>query len=125
MSNEEIQEGNKLISEFMCIRNDDGTIYTNEKGGYQEGTLHFNTVGLSLNYLVPKGDKYFDKNYGKWERDWSYLMPVVHKISEFKTDDDILFIEAQNICDTPIGNSIETIYGRVVRFIKLYNDSKK
>jgi hypothetical protein len=75
-----IQRLNRLISEFMAIRNEDGTFHVNEKGGYIKGTLHFNTPGLPVNHLFPYEHQYYDANYGQWNHNWSWLMPVLDKI---------------------------------------------
>lgn len=63
----------------------------------------------------------------QYNTSWDWLMPVVHKI--LKTTEPLLgqgwsheYIELDK---TRVGNSIEYVYYRVVRFIKWYNENIK
>lgn len=120
MEAEQIKEGNKLIAEFMAIKNADGTFYLNPSG-YEKGTLHF--TELSLNYLHPKGHKYFDEWYGGWESNWNLLMPVVFKIRkielEVKKASPVRFAFTADYATM----TIESVWESVVRFIKWKNNN--
>lgn len=140
MKNEEIVEGNKLIAEFMCMKNDDGTFYVNIYGGFPEGTLHF--INLPINYHWPMNG--FDSH--KWNSSWDWLMPVVEKIEHLYEDKHTLprfeinshhstfdIKDFECVCGSyssspekvKFNSKIEATWHVVVEFIKWYNDNKK
>jgi hypothetical protein len=71
MTSEEIENGKKLIAEFVAIKNADGSFYLNEKGNYPIGTLHFSHP--IVNYILP------NSGYGYWDSSWDWLMPALQK----------------------------------------------
>jgi len=111
------EEGNKLISEYMAIKNDDVSFYHNEKGGYRVGTLHF--IDLPINYHLPENA--FLNN--KWNTSWDWLMPVVQKICKaHRPSKDYYLIEA--IYKSCFDNSPIKTWEAVVKFIYWYNENK-
>lgn len=130
MTQEEIISGNKLIAEFMAIRNSDGTLYRNKAGGYQAGTLHFS--GLPINYCVPP----IDYASQQWDSSWDWIMPVVEKIEGLNWSTEINFIPSLGHLFSFISAGarlgepkrypikIDAAYSAVVEFIKWYNLNK-
>ena len=137
-----IQRLNRLISEFLAIRNEDGTFVVNEKGGYIKGTLHFNTSSLPVNHLFPYDHQYYDSNYGQWNHNWSWLMPVLEKIesmgyktvasqSDFNANHYINIITGTHIINQTTENpskfmgqaklKIDAYYQAITEFIEWYN----
>ena len=132
MNAESIKANNRIIAEFMALKNADGTTYSNIKGGFEVGTLHFSHPMLPLNTIRVEGVDGHDDFYGKWERDWDYIMSVLDVIEKMGHGTAIEHLEgtyAVRIFDIPdiafirsVGNSkIEAVWLAVVEFIKLHN----
>lgn len=110
MTEQEIQEGNKLIADFMGVKFDIHGEITGKHG------------------VIVKGSRYHSS--------WDWLMPVVEKIEQILPDDSVVTIEYKD-CYIPVledddsftiqGNGltkIEAVYNAVVEFIKWYNIQK-
>lgn len=138
MTNEETLKGNKLIAEFMAIKNSDGSIYQNIEGGCPLGTMHFNTYALPVNHLFPLTHHFFN-HYGDWHSSWDWLIPVIQKIAELKYPISLYFSHIQNTTSIHRVNNpyylvrksetrrttpaIEVAYKAVIEFIDEYNKS--
>jgi len=123
MNRKEIIENNKLIAEFMGVA-DEPYCYipehkiriSDENGEYAETSSHFQYDEL------------------QYHSSWNWLMPVIKKYTDKMNDlqyDDELYICWENeilhsnyILSDILNNNIESIYNRVVRFIKRYNKNK-
>lgn len=127
MTREKILEGNKLICKFACIKDGNGSIYSNTMGGYPVGTMHFNLSNCPINTIYPFDHINHYRNSGEWHYNWSWLMPVVEKIAEL---DNVYKIEIYPTIVTTIYSDetfeyfggIEAIYKSVVDFLKWYNN---
>lgn len=138
MNKTEIINGNMLISEFMCIKNNDGSIYTNIEGNFPKGTMHFNWGKCPITCLYPEGHKWFDEFYGRWNDEWDFLMSAVEKIEslgfgfhknpfnlriiDYTTGDEqmiVCFEKDDNI------DLITWYYLAVVDFVKWFNKNRK
>ena len=139
MTREEIENGNKLISIFACNKKADGTIDSNTIGGYPEGTMHFSLEGCPINTMYPFNHKYAYYCAGEWNSNWSWLMPVCYKISEYIKDiylieersndvEDILRLFHNGLSytqdDLKVSTNIKDVYDDVVAFIEWYNENK-
>lgn len=125
MTNKEILEGDKLIAQFMGVKN------------VVEFTIKKNPEFIEL-VIAEDEDGYIDYvegiNYILYHSDWDQLMSVVEKIEkksdtslECLTLDEIVSYQFQiylsNTCVR--GKSkIEVIYKAVIEFIKWYNQNK-
>jgi hypothetical protein len=133
MIHEEINENNKLIADFMGVKN------------VFKYILHTGTfVGY---YIAENEDGKIDYddgvNFLKYNSCFNYLIPVIDKISKvvikgnppFNNDQYVRveivpngYVKISNLRDSPIttnisieGNLINAIYKAVVLFIKWYN----
>lgn len=111
MKQEEIIEGNKLIAKFMGHSQDD------------------HLYGMVID------DKYYTYTLMKYHSSWDWLMPVVklcwEKTIEFQYDDEEylhitedIFHPDYSLSEFMNGN-IESIWYRVISFIKWYNGKDK
>lgn len=123
----EIEEGNKLIAFFM------GATYVPEWTNtvYKTPTPTFVYEGISP--PTPTSCKNWDVASLSYHTDWGWIMPVVAKIKKDKHDPSQMFmgttwerdIQYRSVCDTPIYTPIETVWAKVVEFIKWYNQQAK
>jgi hypothetical protein len=68
--------------------------------------------------------RFMDEAYGlQYHSDWSWLMPVVAKISSLEKPDDPqeTFRHFNRILSLGIDSKIETVYAAVIRFINWHN----
>ena len=123
--------GNKIIAEFMCLKNKDGSFYINEDGCYPNGTLHF--IDLPINYHLPSHG--FESH--KWNSSWDWLMRVIEKIENMTIDNIYvnIFLGVHTCVISPhvfpeqlfveYGDTkIEGAWKCIVKFILWYNDNK-
>ena len=121
MSEQEIIEGNKLIAEFMGIKQNDFGHWINK------------------NHLLGSQSKLFDFEL-KYHSSWDWLMPVVEKIENDLQDSFNVDIINKNQCEivrngneficgygfeTIYHSKIKAVYYSVVEFIKWYNLCQK
>jgi len=97
-------ENNKLIAEFMGIKN-----LKDEKGDAWD-YMH---TGQSIFTLRT--------NLLKYHKDWSWIMGVVDKISEYRL---AYPEEADKVCNLKIVVNISSLHSNCVEFIKFIKDSK-
>ena len=107
MSAEEIIVNNKIIAKFMGNKMN-GDYYVS---GYD--------AKFPTTILVHPSDLAYDE-------DWNWIMPVVEKISIIASDNPNtkLYEQAGKVLSTNICCSVETVWNRVVEFIKWYNENK-
>ena len=55
----------------------------------------------------------------KPDSDWNQLMPVIDKIKETSSEDDIIVYNISHLLDTPIGCSQQFIYRKVIKVVQL------
>jgi hypothetical protein len=105
MKNKKILEGNKLIAKFMISKN--GKVLKTPGMIYQQDELDDIYVKDVLD----------EEDYAsfKYHKSWNWLIPVLKKI-------DTLTVEFQIDINS---KNIESIYEKVVKFIKYYNKQKK
>lgn len=132
MTQEEIEEGNKLIAEFMGFK----MVYHQgelAKGIKKELWRRFPDEDDSL----PMGS--LSISQFRYHYSWDMLMPVVEKIESMGYQVNITnygcniqeyekaYKEYSNISVAEDGalNKITNVYKAVVQFIKYYNDNKK
>lgn len=118
MSNTEIQEGNKLIAEFM--------------GGYvQIGKTTKKSMYSFLNNiefceaLLPQtkdGNYLFFEAQLLFHSSWDWLMPVAQKI--LRTETGTLDVYSLYVSDALRTADISKIYESVIDFIQWYNQHK-
>lgn len=115
MDKQEIIEGNSLIAVFMG--------FTRKQGALP----HFS---------VPKGEdlKYkaftLDINKMPYHESWDWLKPVVGKIGNisinyYQENNLPAYEECGKLLSTHIVVSIETVYEKVIQWIKWYNSQKQ
>lgn len=121
MTEQEIQEGNILIAEFLGFTESEGIhvppIYVTE---YYRSSLYFTTLELKFSYS------------------WDWLMPVIDKIETLKDESGLFYEvciagkEAFIHCESDsITKSyykefkIESVYLAIIEFIKWYNEQSK
>jgi hypothetical protein len=125
---------NKLCAEFICFKNEDGSIYQNIEGGYPKGTLHFNLPRFPLNTLIPLYDSY--NQYGRFDTDWDYLMPLVKEIlnekycillplNGFDNSTVPWLVAKEPVIDALKLADFDKIYNAAIQFIEWYNLHKK
>jgi hypothetical protein len=110
MTEKEINEGNKLIAEFMGFRVFDKRYPRNHGIGAPEAEWR--------DCIVQKT---------KYHSSWDWLMPVVEKIEGLENSDDYEVDIFSNCCD--IGGIIEAVgktkidatYKAITQFIQWYN----
>lgn len=114
MTQEQINEGNKLIAEFIgCKKDKSWNNWYKVPKKYQKA---FGTQGFGIGTNC------------KFHSSWDWLMPVVRKIVVLCVDDaDELFLSDQytSILDTIPVAVIEDSWKVVVEFIKWYNDESR
>jgi len=126
-NNEEILEGNKLICVFACNKNPDGSIDSNTVGGYPIGTMHFNMFRCPINTIYPFDHEYSYANFGRWNYDFSWLMPVVEKIESMGYVFHIIGCYCKITtcgyicCEYKENSKMEAIYKSCVNIIKQIN----
>ena len=111
-----IEENNKLIAEFMGFRT--GMTWL-EDGEYE--TTHSQQKWVeSVLFCGWDNVKEFTPEEMLFHSSWNWLMPVVEKIGkiEFINTKPLAYLMVVN---TAITAPIETLYERVVEFIKWYN----
>lgn len=128
MTQQEILEGNKLIVQFMCVKN------------VREYQTKRNPNIIDL-VIAEDEDGYIDYvegiNYILYHSDWNQLMPVVEKIESLGTG---YVMMENNKCEIVItldnqgkkhfsnrfiqNTKLESVYEGVVEFIKWYNENK-
>lgn len=101
-----ILEGNKLIAEFMGIKEDDG---------FYHG-LELKKAGIPFS-MGAMGNGVFDLQFN---RSWSWLMPVVAKITQ--NESFIGNIYRENLVDIVPYAILEDVFDSVVDFIKHRNE---
>lgn len=121
MSEQEIIEGNKLIAEFIGIKQNDFGHWINK------------------DHLLGSQSKLFDFEL-KYHSSWDWLMPVVEKIENDLQDSFNVDIINKNQCEivrngneficgygfeTVNHSKIEAVYNSIVEFIKWYNLCQK
>lgn len=120
MTTQEIIEGNKLIAEFMQVRNDFSDIYYLPEFGH-----YFNSYGQI------EWNECFRSNELKFNSSWDWLMPVVEKIEKTKQADVI--IHAKNLVQISYNKEtkayfydslLENVWLACIEFIKWYNQNK-
>lgn len=111
-----IEEGNKLIAEFMGLNIIGWIGADNEVIGYvfcdEEGCIDID----EFEFYSPNAN-------------WDQLMPVVEKIGEMQNQADREFSEAIEDVNLPMFNTSifchkEELYKRVVQFIQWFNKQK-
>jgi len=125
MTTQEIIEGNKLIAEFMAVKNEISDIYYLPQFGH-----YFNCYG-HLEY-----NECFRLDELKYHSFWDWLMPVVEKIDKigFNVQIGRISVNISRILDgenTIIGlvcgdidKKLELVFSACVNFIKWYNQNK-
>ncbi len=111
-----VTENNKLIAEFMGVRNIDDTKYI-------ENLKEMRADGL-----------YFEQGYMtselKYDTDWNWLMEVVERINntgrfEVVIQKGFCYVSDESnelTLSCPASNTLEATYQAVVEFIKWYNN---
>lgn len=126
-----IEEGNKLIAEFMQAKNEISDVYYLPEFGH-----YFNSYGQI------EWNECFRSNELKYHTSWDWLMPVAEKIEKTWRGEDLFCVKiAFNTClitqerlmDKPIVRAestnridrtkIEAVWSAVVNFIEWYNNN--
>lgn len=98
MTDKEIQEGNKLIAEFM-------------------------QRGIQLSMMEhPDTGGYIHLDDCEYNSSWNWLMPVVQKIKQLEMDWPLA---TDRVLTLFIWDSIESVWHKVIEFIKYYNNHIK
>ena len=130
---DDLLENNKLIAEFFGLKYDkpskfkvlDGNIPI--KGYYEANDESIFILNEYYEGVVEENSMLFHKSY-----DW--LMPVVEKISSINDnvfwiiiggDNEVGFNNNTGVRNDIEYNGIESIYQKVVEFIKWYNENNK
>jgi hypothetical protein len=111
MSELEIIENNELIASFMEC----------------EKTIDHERVYFKGDFLKQFDNYNYIRNHSlKFNSDWNWLMLVIDRISKIAIDNPhtILYDKSGRILSTHICCSIETVYERVIEFIKWHNEQK-
>lgn len=122
MTQEEIEEGNKLIAEFMS-----------QFPGYQK---HYHKVEKDYVYDNPNTAEALPIKNSSFHESWSWLMPVVEKIWEIIETRESLFYFDVSKFDKDIGtiygdfiteesSNIIDCYDTVAAFIKWHNSQNQ
>ena len=108
-----IEEGNKLIAEFVGAKNDLSDIYY-----LPEFAHYFNSYGQI------EWSDCFRLNELKYYTSWDWLMPVVEKIEKTTAFVNIkgCLVNVSNIVDVSAPSKIEAVWIAVVEFIEWYNN---
>lgn len=135
MEQQVIEEGNKVIAEFVgleCIIND----WVNYPKDNHDYTINLNGEFL-CQYYGQKNDV-FAKGILKYHSSWDWLMPVVEKINIMDDNEyDVIIFRRdchindrqQIIFESSVLKNTETliliVWGCVVKFITWYNTQNK
>ena len=108
-----IEEGNKLIAEFMGAKNDISDIYYLPEFGH-----YFNSYGQT------EWSDCFRLNELKYCSSWDWLMPVVEKIEKTYAYVNIkgCAVNISTIVETSAPTKIEAVWHACVEFIEWYNN---
>jgi len=130
MTTTEITEGNKLIADFMGVK--ETVAYYDNYG--QQTPCYYTDNNLYRSPTFGSPNKSLKNFLGasKYHESWDWLMPVVEKIEAMGFD---IHIDPKNRCmifngnknvriDTSIGSKIESVWCAVIAFIKWYNTQK-
>lgn len=120
METPQIQEGNKLIAEFLCAEKLP-EVNNFKIPGFEIPALRYERYGDMEAYLGTT-DK-FKLYEAKFHSEWNWLMPVVHKIYDI-TDDDTKSFNGLVIFEIGLATPIDEIFKAVVEFIVWYNNDK-
>ena len=66
---------------------------------------------------IPEHGGSFNTTTVRYDKDWNWLMPVVHKIGTIDVD-------FEPFANVSVYSSVEEIYNEAVSFIKWYNENK-
>lgn len=113
LSKEELRQGEKLISDFMEYETCTDPDHADDKC-----------------YQVPYAKGYHRLHQMQHHSSWDWLMPVVQKIGDISIDyyqENNLpaYEECGKVLSTHIVVSIETVWNKVVQFIKWFNSQKQ
>ena len=138
MTDKEIIEGNKLIAEFMGIKEVQSSY--DSYGQLTPIWYTKNDVFKSNVYSVPNKSFAEFLKKAKYSSSWDWLMPVVEKINkdyvfdvsrnyvriydinDYNEQDDTIYVIYQFLCDDK--KLIDLVWLGVVEFIKWYNKNK-
>lgn len=108
MTKQEIQEGNKLITEFIeCKKDKNWENWYKVPKKYQKD---FRTSAFGIGFSC------------EFHCSWNWLMPVIKKILEITVELDEMEMYYSIIDQIP---HIEQVFYAVVEFIKWYNNERK
>jgi hypothetical protein len=119
MKEQEIIEGNKIIAEFMGIKEIKSSY---DSYGIPTPIWHTeNDYFRSSTYSVPNESFYEFVDNAKYHTSWDWLMPVVNKIFKLYTQYPKAAFEIYKI---RIVIDIYTLWLSVIKFIKFYNNER-